>query len=156
MVVQGPLDFNFLLGCNYVYDMGSLISSLFCVKFFLHEGRIVTIDQLSFISPNLTPNLLASLNGPYMQVVSHLPHIDYVETCSMPIPTDEEEPYTVFSTYFYLDIVCYMVHHLLGAMELDLSIGSLNMDSFQSILLPFDDKLLEAMASYGPWSRFPK
>ena len=29
MVVQGPLDFNIFLGCDYVYVMGALISYLF-------------------------------------------------------------------------------------------------------------------------------
>ena len=49
MVFQGPLDFNIPLGHDYVYVMGVLVSSLFRVVCFLHEGRIVTIDQLSFI-----------------------------------------------------------------------------------------------------------
>jgi len=44
MVVQGPLDFNLLVGREYVYVMGALVSYLFHVIFFLHEGRIVTID----------------------------------------------------------------------------------------------------------------
>ena len=29
MVVQGPLDFNLLLGCNYVYAMKAVVSTLF-------------------------------------------------------------------------------------------------------------------------------
>jgi len=49
MIVQGPLYFNFLLGRDYVYVMGALVSLLFCVICFPHEGRIVTIDQLLFI-----------------------------------------------------------------------------------------------------------
>ena len=49
VVVQGPLDFNILLGRDYVYVMGALVSSLFRVVCFPHKGRIVTIDQLSFI-----------------------------------------------------------------------------------------------------------
>ena len=43
MVVQGPLDFNLLLGCDYAYAMGAMVSSLFRVIFFPHEGQIVTI-----------------------------------------------------------------------------------------------------------------
>jgi len=73
MVFQGPLDFSLPLGHDYVYVMGPLISTLFQVMCFLHEGRIVTIYQLSFVGPNLTPNQPASLNDPYMQVVSRLP-----------------------------------------------------------------------------------
>ena len=44
MVVQSPLDFNFIFGCDYTYAMGALVSSLFRVACFPHEGRIVTID----------------------------------------------------------------------------------------------------------------
>ena len=55
MVVQGPLDFNLLLGRDYVYVMGALVSSLFHVVCFLHEGRIVIIDQLSFVGHQMPP-----------------------------------------------------------------------------------------------------
>ena len=43
-VIQGPLDFNLILVCYYIYVMGALVSSLFRVMCFPHEGRIVTID----------------------------------------------------------------------------------------------------------------
>lgn len=69
MVVQRPLDFNLLLVRDYVYVMGSLLSSLFRVICFSHEGRIVAIDQILFIALNLTHNQPYSLNGPCMQVV---------------------------------------------------------------------------------------
>lgn len=55
MVVQGPLVFNILLVRDYVYVMGDLISSLFHVMCFLHEGIIVIIDQLRFIGLESTP-----------------------------------------------------------------------------------------------------
>ena len=29
MVVPGPLDYNLILGCDYFYDMGAIISTLF-------------------------------------------------------------------------------------------------------------------------------
>ena len=48
LVTQGILDFSLLLGRDYVYAMGALISSLFRVVCFPHDGRIVTIDQVSF------------------------------------------------------------------------------------------------------------
>ena len=73
MVVQGPLDFNLLLGHDYVYVTGALVSSLFRVMCFLHEGIIVFIEQLTFISPESTPNQPSSLNGHYMQEISPLP-----------------------------------------------------------------------------------
>jgi len=54
-VTQGALDFSLLLGRDYVYAMGALVSSLFWVVCFPHDGRIVTIDQLSFIHPWVPP-----------------------------------------------------------------------------------------------------
>ena len=55
MAVQGPLDFNLLLGCDYVYVMGVLIYSLFRVVCFPHEERIMTIDQFSIIGHQALP-----------------------------------------------------------------------------------------------------
>jgi hypothetical protein len=54
IVVQGPLDFNMLLGCDYVYAMNVVVSTLFRVMHFPHNGSIVTIDQLA--SDNHHPN----------------------------------------------------------------------------------------------------
>jgi hypothetical protein len=51
MVVQDPLDFSLLLGQDYVYAMKSIVSTLFRVIYFPHDGRVVTVDQLSFIDP---------------------------------------------------------------------------------------------------------
>jgi hypothetical protein len=48
IVVQGPLDFNMLLGRDYVYDMNVVVSTLFRVMHFPHNGSIVTIDQLAY------------------------------------------------------------------------------------------------------------
>ena len=36
MVVQGPLDYNLLLGRDYIYCMGAIVSSLFRVMCFPH------------------------------------------------------------------------------------------------------------------------
>jgi hypothetical protein len=52
MVVRDPLDFSLILGRDYVYAMKALVSTLFRVISFPHDGRIVTIDQLSFIGPD--------------------------------------------------------------------------------------------------------
>ena len=53
MVVQGPLDFNMLLGRDYVYTMQTIVSTLFRVMHFPHDGKIVTIDQLSLLHPTI-------------------------------------------------------------------------------------------------------
>jgi hypothetical protein len=62
MVVQDPLDFSLLLGQDYVYAMKAIVSTRFHVISFTHDGRVVTVDQLSFIDPTW----IASLNGSYM------------------------------------------------------------------------------------------
>ena len=49
MVVQGPLDFNLLLGHDYVYGMKAVVSTLLRVMHFPHDGKIVTIDQLFYL-----------------------------------------------------------------------------------------------------------
>lgn len=72
MVFQGPLDFNLLLCHDYVYIMGDLVSSLFQVTCFPHEGSIAIIDQPIFIGLESTPDEPSSLNGSYVQEVSPL------------------------------------------------------------------------------------
>jgi len=44
MVVPGPLDYNLLLGHDYVYDMGAIVSTLVQMLCFSHEGIIITVD----------------------------------------------------------------------------------------------------------------
>ena len=70
MVVQGPLDFNLLLGCDYVYAMKAVVSTLFRVMYFPHDGKIVTVDQLSFVKPDyrVIPSHQTSLNVPHVLV----------------------------------------------------------------------------------------
>ena len=48
MVVQGPLDFNLLLGRDYVYSMKAVVSTLFRVIHFLHNGNIMTFWSALF------------------------------------------------------------------------------------------------------------
>jgi len=55
MVIQGALDFSLLLGHDYIYVMWALVSSLFHVVCFPHDGRILTINQLSFFSHQVPP-----------------------------------------------------------------------------------------------------
>jgi hypothetical protein len=48
LVVAGPVDFNLVSGRDYVYVMNVVVSMLFLVMYFPHNGSINTIDQLSF------------------------------------------------------------------------------------------------------------
>jgi hypothetical protein len=48
-----------------------------------------------------------------MQTISALPQINYVELSPMPSTTDENEPLTVFSIYYDLDLIVDMVISLI-------------------------------------------
>ena len=121
-VTQGALDFNLLLGRDYVYAMGALISSLFRVVCFPHDGRIVTIDQLSFASPPMPPAQLSPPPSFYPLVVSAPPQINYVATYPVPISSDDA-----------------VVHSVLGALGPD----------FQDVSLPPGVAILEAPTFYS-------
>jgi hypothetical protein len=136
MVVQDSLDFSLLLGRDYVYAMKAIVSTLFRVISFPHDGRVVTVDQLSFIDPAW----IASLNGSCMQTVSPLPQVNYVALSPMASTSDD------------LDPVVDMVISSIGLLEPDLftPIVTLDMVSFQSVFLPSSEDLLEAMTEFCP------
>ena len=50
MVVQGALDFNLLLGHDYVHDMKAVVSTLFRVMYFPHHGNIVTLIKFPLLT----------------------------------------------------------------------------------------------------------
>jgi hypothetical protein len=135
------LDFSLLLGRDYVYAMKAIVSTLFRVISFPHDGRIVTIDQLSSIGPNW----VTSLSGSYMQTVSPPPHVNYVALSPMTSTSDD------------LDLVVDMVISSVGLLEPDLltPVTTLDMCSFQSDSLPSDEDLLEAMAEFCPLTWYP-
>jgi hypothetical protein len=153
MVVQDPLDFDLLLGRDYVYAIKAIVSTIFRVIYFPHDGRIVTIDQLSFIGPDS----MTSLNGSYMQMVSPPPQVNYVALSPMPSPSDEDEPLSVSSVSYDFDLVVDMVISSVGLLEPDLftPVVTLNMCSFQSIVLSSNEDLLEAMTEIFPLTWCP-
>ena len=51
MVIEGSLDFNMLLGHDYVYVMNSMVFMLFLVMHSPQNGGIATIDKLAFVDP---------------------------------------------------------------------------------------------------------
>jgi hypothetical protein len=121
--------------------MKAIVSTLFHVIYFPHNGRIVTIDQLSFIGPDW----VTSLSGSYMQTVSPSPHVNYVALSPMTSTSND------------LDLVVDMVISSVGLLELDLltPIMTLDMCSFQSDCLPSDEDILEAMTKFCPLTRYP-
>jgi hypothetical protein len=141
MVVRDPLDFALFLGWDYVYAMKAIVSTLFCVISFPHNGRIVTIDQLSFLGPDW----VTSLSGSYMQTVSPPPHVNYVALSPM------------ISTSDSLDPVVDMVIFSIGLLDPDLLtlVTTLDMCSFRIDSLPSDEDLLEAMTKFCPLTWYP-
>jgi hypothetical protein len=152
LVVQDPLDFDLLLGRDYVYDMKVIVSTLFCVISFPHNGRIVTIDQLSFVGPDLITNPTTSLNGSYMQTVSPPPQVNYVALFPMPLVVNEDEPLIISPVSYDFDLVVDMVISSIGLLEPDLltPIAALDMCYFQSVFLPSSEGILEAMTKFCP------
>jgi hypothetical protein len=152
MVVQDSLDFDLLLGRDYVYAMKSIVSTLFHVIYFPHDGRMVTIDQLSFVGPHLIVNSMTSLSSSYKQSVSLLPQVNYVVLSPMPLDVDVDEPLTISSINYDLDLVVDMVITSIGILEPDFltPIVALVMCSFQSVFLPSDEDLLESMTLFCP------
>jgi hypothetical protein len=141
MVVRDPLDLSLLLWRDYVHAMKALVSTLFRVISFPHDGRIVTIDQLSFISPDW----VTSLSGSYMQTVSPPLHVNYVALSRMISTSDD------------LDSVVDMVISLVGLLGPNIltPIVTLDMCSFHSDSLPSDEDLLEAMTESYPLTWYP-
>jgi hypothetical protein len=51
-VVNASLEYNLLLGRSWTYAMQAVFTKVFRVLLFPHEGRIVSIDHLSFSCPD--------------------------------------------------------------------------------------------------------
>jgi hypothetical protein len=141
MVVRDPLDFSLLLGRDYVYAMKAIVSTLFRVISFPHNGRIVTIDQLSCIGPDW----VTSLSGSYMPTVSPPPHVNYVALSPMTSTSDD------------LDPVVDMVISSVGLLEPDLltPTAALDLCPSSSDYLLSDEDLVEAMTEFCPLTWYP-
>ncbi len=47
-IIDANLDYNLLLGRNWIYEMDAIVSTLFWVLCFPHEGKIIKVDQLDY------------------------------------------------------------------------------------------------------------
>jgi hypothetical protein len=56
-VIDAQLDYNILLGRTYMYAMKAVASSVFRTIMFPHNGKIVTIDQVTHYEPNPSDSL---------------------------------------------------------------------------------------------------
>ena len=76
-VVDAPLDYNLLLGRNWFYAMTAVASTVFRMVQFPHLGRIFTIDQLDFYTPDVTTStannipMLGQSPPPYQSIGIH-------------------------------------------------------------------------------------
>ena len=50
-VISAQLDYKLLLRRSYMYAMRAVTSTIFCLMMFPHEGKIVTVDQLTYHDP---------------------------------------------------------------------------------------------------------
>ena len=52
-MVNAPLDYNLLLGCSWFYPMQAVASTVYRLVHFPHQGKIISIDQLDYCTPNV-------------------------------------------------------------------------------------------------------
>jgi hypothetical protein len=45
-----PLNYNLLLGRSWIDSMHAVVSNLFCVVCFPHQGKVITVDQFAFFN----------------------------------------------------------------------------------------------------------
>lgn len=65
-VIGDPLYYNLLLGCSFMYTMKVIYSSIYCTMSFPHNGKIVTIDPLTYYDPKFqvhSYNVISSMVG---------------------------------------------------------------------------------------------
>jgi hypothetical protein len=71
-VVDAPLNYNLLLGQSLTYDMIVVVSTIFQVLRFSHEGRIITIDHLSFsrLDPSSRASTVPIIENPQLGTIN--------------------------------------------------------------------------------------
>ena len=158
MVVDSPLDFNMLLGRDYVYAMNVVVSSLFRVMCFPHNGNIVTIDQLA--SDNHHPNSTLLQSAPWfvpsVQVDSTPPRVNYVALNPQCSIASKKDPLVYYSPSW--DLVPAVDREILPIGTWDPLIPSFDPCSshdFSELVLPSQEELFEAMSydyQRSPWT----
>jgi hypothetical protein len=100
LVVPSLLDFILLLGCDYVYAMNVVVSTLFDLMHFPHSESIVTIDWFSYDTRHPI-SYLAHISPLFVSIVkvnSSPPRVNYVVSyprCS--IVSEKGYLYSIFS-----------------------------------------------------------
>ena len=153
MVIEDPLDFNMLLGSDYVYSMHVVVSTFFRVMYFNHGEEIVTINQLDFLDPYLDPtrDQVFPLLIPSVSIDTNLPQVRYVPSCPLRSISTKKQP--LFSCLPSRDLVPVVdqVSHPIQIVEPSLHsplyqpFESLNMCPISDDLLPSDEVFLESL-----------
>jgi hypothetical protein len=95
-VFDTPLDYNLLLGRSWVDSMRVVVSTLFRVVRFPHQGKVVTVDQLAFFNTDTrTGNVsfIAKTPQGYENVgVGLLKYSSLMGTFPIPPPPDIPRP----------------------------------------------------------------
>jgi hypothetical protein len=71
-VVNASLDYNILLGWSCTYSMQAMVTTVFWVLLFPHEGQIVTIDHLSFsrLDPSSGVSTVPTIYNPQPNIIN--------------------------------------------------------------------------------------
>jgi hypothetical protein len=56
-IINAMLNYNIFFGCSYMYAMKVVTSSVFQTMMFPHNGKIITINQVSHYEPNPLSNI---------------------------------------------------------------------------------------------------
>ena len=106
-VVERHLDYNLLLGHSWPYAMNSIVSSVFRLILFPLDGKIVTVDQLSFCThdyttlPSSTVPLIGGFPDSYVSVGTSLLKASSLMGCfPLPLP---KVPHTIAMISTILD-----------------------------------------------------
>ena len=83
-IMNGPMDYNILLGHDYIYAMDAMMYSLFWVMLFRYEGCIVISDQMSYCDPSSHTSHDRILN--YIPPIESIHYISTSIKCAKPIP----------------------------------------------------------------------
>jgi hypothetical protein len=63
---DAPLDYNLFLGHSWIHVMHAVVSNLFLVICFPHQGKVVKVDQLAFFSSDSCTS-----NVPFIEKTPH-------------------------------------------------------------------------------------
>ena len=103
-VVDGPLDYNILLGRPWVYAMTSIVSTYFRMISFPYKGTITVINQLSFFaSTSQVTGSVPFVNLPQLEIqnigVGLLKDSTLMGTFALPPPTTSAEIESIETCY---------------------------------------------------------